>query len=209
MTKHEDRRAGSRNKLLASAARCFAEKGYEGCSIADIAAGSGMSQGSIYVHFASKEALFTCMIEEDHISATKKLRDALTGSPSFDALLGTLLECIRDVSYPVDHRLWVEILAQATRNDSIRDAFLTSDRMMRDAFIALFRKAVELGQVDAEEDVEALSIWLYSMADGLIARTAYDPDIDLDARLPVFEKLIRRALGAGKLPAHGGGQSNG
>ncbi|CAI3944757.1 AcrR family [Commensalibacter communis] len=199
MVNHQEKKADTRQKLIVSAAKCFAEKGYEGCSISDISKAAKISQGSIYVHFTNKEELFLYIIIEDHMSATNKLQNALVTAPSFDALLATLLECIRDVSYPIDHRLWTEIIAQATRNPAVRSAFLASDKIMREAFINLFKKAIELGQVDPQEDLETVSIWVYSMVDGLIARTAYDSNIDLDTQMPIFEKLIRRALGANKI----------
>lgn len=173
MVSHQEKKAETRQRLIVSAAHCFAQKGYEGCSISDIAKAAKVSQGSIYVHFTNKEELFLYIIIEDHMSATKKLQNALATAPSFDALLATLMECVRDVSYPVDHRLWAEILAQATRNSAVRSAFVASDKIMREAFINLFKKAIELGQVD--------------------------PHIDLDAQMPIFEKLIRRALGATKI----------
>ncbi|EHD13859.1 putative transcriptional regulator, TetR family [Commensalibacter intestini A911] len=198
MVHHQEKKADTRQKIIVNAAKCFAEKGYEGCSISDISKAAQISQGSIYVHFTNKEELFLYIIIEDHMSAAKKLQNALVNAPSFDVLLATLMECIRDVSYPIDHRLWTEILAQATRNSTVRSAFLASDKIMREAFINLLKKAIELGQVDAHGDLETVSIWIYAVVDGLIARTAYDPNIDLERQLPVFETLIRKALGAKK-----------
>lgn len=196
MVKREVQKERTRRKLLVSAAKCFAEKGFDGCSVADIAGEAGMSQGSLYVHFSSKEDLFKCMIRQEHGEGAVKLREAAEKAPSLDALMELLAQCIRDVGFPIDHRLWTEILAVAARNETIRVAFLESDRLMRNAFVDLIKKAAGRGEVDDQLDYEAVSVWIYALVDGLIARTADDSNFDFNSHLETFDLLVRRALGA-------------
>ena len=196
MAKREEQKALSRGKLLESAAACFAEKGFDGCSVTDIAAKAGMSQGNLYIHFASKEDLFKTMIQQEHRDAAEKMRQGAAENPSVRFILDSLHKCIKDVGYPIDHRLWTEILAVAARNDSIREAFLASDRIMRDAFVELLRGAAERGEVDGKMDFEAVSIWIYALVDGMIARVADDTAFDIEKQIKTFDFLVLRALGA-------------
>ncbi|GAA4778746.1 hypothetical protein GCM10023200_09730 [Actinomycetospora chlora] len=56
-------KARTRESLLDAARRVFAERGYGPASVEEIARTAGVSVGSVYVHFASKEALFTALVE--------------------------------------------------------------------------------------------------------------------------------------------------
>ena len=49
--------AETRERLLRAAADVFAERGYDGTRVADIAAAAGVSNGALYAHFGSKAEL--------------------------------------------------------------------------------------------------------------------------------------------------------
>ena len=148
----------------------------------------------MYTHFTSKEALFKTMIEEEHAQGAEKARRAANATSYLSGIIGVMTDCIRDVGFPVDHRLWTEILAVAARDPSMRETFATSDKAMRAVFVELLQKAAAAGEIDSSLDFDAVSVWLYALVDGLIARTADDPTFDFQKRLDVFEVLVRRAL---------------
>ena len=62
MSKASDRARVTRQRLLTDATRLFAERGYEDTSIEAILHEAGVSRGSLYHHFGSKEALFEAVL---------------------------------------------------------------------------------------------------------------------------------------------------
>jgi AcrR family transcriptional regulator len=61
-----DRGQATRQRLIEIATALFAERGYEGASIEAVLEQAGVSRGSLYHHFASKERLFEAVVEAVH-----------------------------------------------------------------------------------------------------------------------------------------------
>lgn len=57
-------RATRRTQILAAALTCFARSGYHTTTMADVAAEAGVSKGTPYLYFPSKEALYVTLFEE-------------------------------------------------------------------------------------------------------------------------------------------------
>jgi AcrR family transcriptional regulator len=57
------------SELTAAALALFVEKGFAGTRLDDVAARAGVSKGTLYLYFESKEALFKAVIEEGMVAA--------------------------------------------------------------------------------------------------------------------------------------------
>src|SRR3954463_983076 len=59
-----EKQARTRAELIATAAGVFAQRGYEGASVEEIAEQAGYSHGAVYSNFAGKSDLFLAVFEE-------------------------------------------------------------------------------------------------------------------------------------------------
>jgi AcrR family transcriptional regulator len=63
MIRQVERSSATIGAILAGARKLFAANGFEAASMDDIAAQAGVAKGAIYHHFASKEEIFTQVLE--------------------------------------------------------------------------------------------------------------------------------------------------
>src|ERR1700748_1832492 len=82
VNKHQQRTEATRRKLLASARRIFARTGFEAARIEDIAADAGHTRGAFYANFASQEAGFLALFEEQAYEHTARLKKKLEACES-------------------------------------------------------------------------------------------------------------------------------
>jgi len=166
-----------RNELTRQAARLFAEKGYHGTSIGDLAEAMGVQKGSLYAHIDSKAdllwevardgaAAFQAALDEldDALPATEKIRLALR------AHLRVVAEQL-DVA-TVFIREWRYLEGER------RDQFVAERRRYEERVRALFREGRELGELRTDLDDATATLLVLSAANW--AYTWIRPETDTD-----------------------------
>ncbi len=73
-----------RDDILAAAKEVFAERGYHATTMADVATAAGMSYGSVYWYFDSKDALFHALMDSEEQALRAHVAGALDGRPDED-----------------------------------------------------------------------------------------------------------------------------
>lgn len=93
-------RAESRAKIIGIARHLFAERGFDGCNVSDIAKLAGMSQGNLYWHFSSKEAIFQAVLAEGFQAIGAVMTEAVlhtgSGLEKFNRFLDAFLALTRE-----------------------------------------------------------------------------------------------------------------
>jgi TetR/AcrR family fatty acid metabolism transcriptional regulator len=81
MNHHSVRGGGDkRTRILSSAMRIFAEKGFFGAKVSDIADAAGVADGTIYLYFKSKDDLLISLFEEQMARVNVELQRAMDGA---------------------------------------------------------------------------------------------------------------------------------
>ncbi len=87
MDRRLDRGSTTRQQILDTATRLFAERGFEAVSIDAILTACGISKGALYHHFAGKDAVFVAVLESVEARVTAELAAAAQGATNpLDAL---------------------------------------------------------------------------------------------------------------------------
>jgi AcrR family transcriptional regulator len=105
-----------REECLAAAARLFAEKGYGGTRLQDIADVVGTSRTGLYYHFPSKEALLSALV--DQITFTVVQRSAATADRADLRPAESLREAVTEYSrWILDHALEFRVIVDRLEGD--------------------------------------------------------------------------------------------
>ncbi|WP_328645476.1 TetR/AcrR family transcriptional regulator [Amycolatopsis sp. NBC_00348] len=186
--------AAKRRAIVDAAAGCFAEKGLERTTTADICRAAGISSGSLFHYFPTKRAVFTAIFEEDARDTAERLAAAAEAADPWTALLDVALALAAEVAHPAIARLVLEAAAQAARDDVFAALIRRNERALADGLAVLIERAVAAGLIDPGVPPQAAAGWVAALADALITRAAFDPDVDTAAELAVLRTILIRFL---------------
>jgi TetR/AcrR family transcriptional regulator len=156
---------GSRkDAILDEATRLFAERGYEGTSMADLAERVGLRKASLFHHFASKEQLRKAVLERLVQRVTSTLAKATTeaearGDGAFaervDAITDAVVGMLAEQPYAARLVLREAMEWNADSKDTLCEAFAESMRV-GEKFLAAGQQAGVVSSCDAKQLVASL-----------------------------------------------------
>lgn len=197
-----------REAILRAACEVFVRDGFHAASMKDICAVAGMSPGSVYRYFRSKDDLVLAMIDSDRA----RWLAAMDGLPVGDGLLaalGALAELgLRDLEDRGFLNLWLETAAEATRNAEVAARLGESYRSLEARLAGLIESAQKSGSIRSTTDPALLSCLVMAAFDGLMLRATCDRRLDPRPLTKGFLDFIGRAIGA-EAGARGGSPSKG
>jgi AcrR family transcriptional regulator len=120
----ERRRQQTRDYLLQAAAQVFAEHGYHGASLDQVAAVAGFTKGAVYSNFKNKEDLFLALLEAGYDREMTALKETIEVSEvPPEARLSDFVGLIRgEMDHMPDNwgALYMEFSLYAMRNPVAR-----------------------------------------------------------------------------------------
>ena len=182
-------------QVLEAARACFRAHGFQGASMAQIAATAGLSVGQIYRYFANKDAVIAAIIEQgvreniEHIAAIETLVRSGEDVAAVSAEVGS--KAVLEGRRSADNVLTLEIFAEAARNPTVAALVREGDLRLRqraEAMIAAARPHWPEARIAAA--VENITV----LHEGLYMRGVANPEgFGHDSRA-LFQELIVRAL---------------
>ena len=187
----EDKREARKQALRKAAYKRFSERGYHLTTVDDICAEAGISKGSFYWHYDSKQAVLLAIVDgwasEVERSLTEHFRSALEGADrraSVTRGLDALAHRLRKLM-----PLWLEFLSQAQREPAIREGLSVFHRRVRRATHTMLGALVE-GLEDPRES-EALATIIVGGFIGLMSLELSDPDnVTFNGKVEAFMHLL-------------------
>jgi AcrR family transcriptional regulator len=189
----------TRSLIIETAARAFAARGYDGVSLNDLVAATGMSKGAFYFHFSSKEevalAAFRAKQQElvDRLLAEGDAGAGVTGQVT--AMLRRRAELVReDPSLHCVIRLGGELTARSGSGSE----FASFQQLATGTIADLIRQGIRSGEfsrgLDPQATARAVFAWIVGMDSLSLLESAGK---DLTQRTEEVLALLIPALTAG------------
>jgi AcrR family transcriptional regulator len=174
----KEQQAETRERLLGSAAKVFARRGFQAASLDEIAADAGFTKGAVYANFAGKEALFLAMLDERFAERRAAIeRIAATGEePETQVRRGGGEFAQYLTADPDWQQLFAEMVAHAGRDERFRAALVARYRDLRAVIAEAYAgRADELG-VEPPVPVEQIALMVFAMGNGFAVEKTLEPD---------------------------------
>ena len=171
-------------RIVEAATRVFANKGYAGASVADIADTAAVGKGTVYEYFSSKEDLFFAVFEDYMQRSGKQATvsiSALGGSASerllalSDATMG-LWDDINEV-FTLTMEFWAAS-ASSQMQDRFKTAFRDLYKEFRKVIIALIQEGIERGEFRKDIRIESVAAAMVGTWDALFLQAWFEEDFD-------------------------------
>ncbi|GGW24755.1 TetR family transcriptional regulator [Gemmobacter lanyuensis] len=138
-------------EILDSIRTTFAERGFDGASMQELARAAGMSVGNFYRYFPSKAAMVEALIRRDLTEVDQKFSEVLQAPDPFLALRYGLHQRVAEESQGCgDGTLWAEINAAAARKPEIAAVVQGMERDISRYLTLVFARITGLSQDAAE-----------------------------------------------------------
>ena len=153
--------AETKRKLYGIADRLFSERGFYDVSIEDITDEAGVTKGAFYVHFASKDALISLLIEDyvsrsdtDYTAFLEGLPDDMPCASAMLALAGKIADTLSN-SLGCDNmkKVYRMLMTESAGTEAVQEYGLDLYTLVR----GILEKGLERGEFTSPLSPEALS----------------------------------------------------
>ncbi len=177
MALRRDVSAARKNQILDAAMVVFARSGFHEARMDDIVQESGLSKGTLYWYFKSKEEIITAISQRlfatDIESVESLLKAEGTVSERLQQLIRDRVQGLQEMSDVV--AILVEFYAAALHQDGVRQLIKAYFQSFHELLVALIQQGIERGEF-RPVDALAAATALDAVFEGLIVRWLIDPD---------------------------------
>ncbi|MGD0143194.1 MAG: TetR/AcrR family transcriptional regulator [Rhizomicrobium sp.] len=193
----EAQRETRRQQILDAALRCFSRDGFHNTTTADIVRESGVSQGTLYLYFATKDEIIVALADDRHqgeafLSAmAQSEQDPIEGLALLLELHGGSLDDPRRADL---RRVGIQGWAEALRNPTVLASVTEGSSLVRKEIVRLIARGQRTGQIRPEIEPEAVARMLIALFRGLTLEVSLGEDVGLADVGPLIEDMIRGTL---------------
>jgi AcrR family transcriptional regulator len=167
-------------EILGRIRHTFAEKGFDGASMQDLARSAGMSVGNFYRYFPSKDAIVEAMVGHDMAEIERDFAAILGSDNPLAGLHAKIEERLRD-DCNGDGALWAEITAASHRKPEIARICANMEDLVAGNLLAVFARLSGMSPDACKQRFSAHARFMILPIKASATGKTFTPDQDLQA----------------------------
>jgi AcrR family transcriptional regulator len=185
-----------KEQILDAAEKVFTNKGFDEARMDDIAEGTGVSKGTLYLYFKSKEDLIIAILDRIFRGMFERL-EARTGEElsATEAIWRFTNEAARD--FRIMLRLMpiaYEFLALAFRNKTVQKAMKQYFGIYMDTLVPIIQRGIDSGEF-RKMDAQEVALAAGAIYEGTVLLWVYDKSrVDVEKNIRSSIKLLLEGI---------------
>lgn len=175
---------------MLAAARCFARRGFDATTTADICAEAGIGSGTLFHYFANKRAMFHAVFEQDSEDQAAHARAALDQASPLEGLWLLVDLLVKDAREREYLGLVFEAIQQAGRDEAFAELLMRTEAATVEALAILVQQCMDDGMIEREGDATQTAGWVQSLTDIVYIRLASDESLEVEEELATMRDVI-------------------
>ncbi len=135
----------TKEKLLNSAKKLFSKKGYYETKVSDIVADAGLSQGTFYLYFKSKEDIFIELVKSMSNKVVKLLKDYASMEMDPEEVIKNSTFDFFRVMYEERPIAYIFLFQLVGTNEKFRKLYMDKNKKVRELLHIIVEKGVKSG----------------------------------------------------------------
>ncbi|MCP4358236.1 MAG: TetR/AcrR family transcriptional regulator [Chloroflexi bacterium] len=185
-------------QIIAAAVNAFARLGFAKTRMDDIATESGLSKGTLYLYFKSKDEIITAVLNQFFTEELDGIADLLAAPLSAAEKMETLIvQMMADTEVQLGQYLsvWLEFYSVAAREGPLRDIMLQYMTQLIDLFTTLIQEGIDNGEFRAVINARDSALTISAQFEGLLLLWAIDREsLNLAVATTTAVDLLLRGL---------------
>lgn len=187
-----ERTRASREKIIQSATESFAQKGFRGAKMADIAKAADLTEPGLLHHFPSKTHLLMEVLKERDRIDSERMQTTL--QKNGNRFLEAGVELVEhNQTVPGLVQLFNLLVAESISPDHpAHEFFIERYHRERERWVQAIGQAQQAGEVRSDISPETLAVLIFAMMDGLQVQWLMEPEkINMAGLFRVMMDMLR------------------
>lgn len=196
MTPRPDVSEERKGQIVEAAVAVFSRLGFERARMEDVARESGLSKGTLYLYYESKDELIGALLKSVFDWGMRDLKSALTSEGSASERLRKLGELMSGEieKFYILLPVWFEFYAVAARNEGVRRFMKSYFEEYRGILAEIVHDGIQRGEF-RQVDVEEVTVTLVSLFEGVTLLWAFDPKtVPIGSQMEASIRLLLEGL---------------